>query len=367
MTTTPTPASQPRYWNDHGPERSDKDAERAQVVIDTARADGTTVRPETARKIVAALAAKAQESAPSSNDVELRVGPMSAFRQVTIIKDGERLPFTYYSVEDLIGFGKACVLADRRATAGTTAAPAQLESALARVAALSKAGMDLTARIVLYSPIEVNGIDYVRRDSMMDAVVDWRKAFDSAPKVERATAGNAAPTDPTMCPSCRQPKLVFSHQDERARHFKCAACLNLAYQPAASNTATAAPGDLPPLQVFKMAKLEVGHPSHYVGEFVRLSDVQACIASNAGAGPVPKWAGEFTSHQQWVNKAQSWLKSPGYKPAICVDAKNRRCVIGADMKRAHEENAFPVRYFWDFEEAAPSNPPAGATQENKNG
>jgi hypothetical protein len=81
----------------------------------------------------------------------------------------------------------------RRATAGTTAAPAQLESAIARVAALSKAGMELTARIVLHSPIEVNGIDYVRRDSMMDAVVDWRKAFDAAPKVERATAGTTAP------------------------------------------------------------------------------------------------------------------------------------------------------------------------------
>jgi hypothetical protein len=125
----------------------------------------------------------------------------------------------------------------------------------------------------------------------------------------------------------------------------------------ASNTATAAPGDLTSYNKWS-AEFIVKHRRAPTAK-----ETWEFLASNAGAAPVPKWAGEFTSHQQWVNKAQSWLKSPGYKPAICVDAKNRRCVIGADMKRAHDENAFPVRYFWDFEEAAPSNPPAGATQE----
>ena len=53
-------------------------------------------------------------------------------------------------------------------------------------------------------------------------------------------------------------------------------------------------------------------------------------------------AGAFSSYTQWVNKAQSWIGGTG---ALCYDAKDRPCLIGADFKRADQEGAFPVRYF----------------------
>lgn len=57
----------------------------------------------------------------------------------------------------------------------------------------------------------------------------------------------------------------------------------------------------------------------------------------------PNWAGEFRSFDSWVNKATTWIN----RDAICVDAKGRRCLIGADFMRARDEDAFPVRFFWD--------------------
>ena len=70
---------------------------------------------------------------------------------------------------------------------------------------------------------------------------------------------------------------------------------------------------------------------------------------------VPKFEGQFDSHQDWVNRAQRVLSVPDHKPkAICVDAKGRRCHIGADMRRASEEGAFPVRYFWECELTTPA-------------
>ncbi|HEV2673268.1 MAG TPA: hypothetical protein VGV37_01920 [Aliidongia sp.] len=56
---------------------------------------------------------------------------------------------------------------------------------------------------------------------------------------------------------------------------------------------------------------------------------------------------QFDSFIQWVNKASSWLcrRGPQHK-AICLDAKNRLCVNGADMMRARDEGAFPVRWLW---------------------
>ena len=52
--------------------------------------------------------------------------------------------------------------------------------------------------------------------------------------------------------------------------------------------------------------------------------------------------GEFTSFEQWVNKATSWI---GGMNSLCVDAKGRRCLNGGDMQRARDDAAFPVR-FW---------------------
>jgi hypothetical protein len=67
---------------------------------------------------------------------------------------------------------------------------------------------------------------------------------------------------------------------------------------------------------------------------------------------VPRWEGEFASHADWVNFASKRLtvatSSRGpHLPAICVDALGRRCANGKDMMRARDEDAFPVRYFWD--------------------
>ena len=52
--------------------------------------------------------------------------------------------------------------------------------------------------------------------------------------------------------------------------------------------------------------------------------------------------GEFSSFEEWVNKAQSWIGGTG---AQCFDGKMRRCLIGADMQRARDEGAFPVSYW----------------------
>ena len=64
---------------------------------------------------------------------------------------------------------------------------------------------------------------------------------------------------------------------------------------------------------------------------------------------VPKFAGEFTSYQQWVNKGSSWLASPEHRRAMCIDAIGRRVAIGADFIRAREEGTFPVYFFWECE------------------
>jgi hypothetical protein len=73
---------------------------------------------------------------------------------------------------------------------------------------------------------------------------------------------------------------------------------------------------------------------------------------------IPKWEGEFCSYVDWVNFASKRLTvarstvTGAQVPAICVDAFGRRCTCGGDMKRADEEGAFPVRYFFECEPAA---------------
>mgnify|MGYP003587996290 CR=1 FL=1 len=63
----------------------------------------------------------------------------------------------------------------------------------------------------------------------------------------------------------------------------------------------------------------------------------------------PNIVGHFDSYQQWANKGASWLASPQYRGAMCVDAKGRRVAIGADFMRARDEKTFPVYFFWDCE------------------
>lgn len=56
----------------------------------------------------------------------------------------------------------------------------------------------------------------------------------------------------------------------------------------------------------------------------------------------------FETFQTWVNKASSWLTRYEGK-AICFDAKGRHCQNGGDFMRARDEEAFPVRWLWDWE------------------
>ncbi len=74
---------------------------------------------------------------------------------------------------------------------------------------------------------------------------------------------------------------------------------------------------------------------------------------------VPNWAGQFDTFSDWVNHASRALTGVEYStgglgqtgdgvPSICVDAKGRRCAIGKDFMTARDEDAFPVRYFWDM-------------------
>lgn len=75
----------------------------------------------------------------------------------------------------------------------------------------------------------------------------------------------------------------------------------------------------------------------------------------------PLWAGEFATHGDWVNFATKRLTGTTgtygtEAQAICVDARGRRCLGGADMVRARDEDAFPVRYFFEC-----VDPAAGAS------
>ena len=69
----------------------------------------------------------------------------------------------------------------------------------------------------------------------------------------------------------------------------------------------------------------------------------------------PIWKGEFCSFDDWVSFASKRLvgcfdpATRAQLPAVCIDALGRRCTIGAHFMRARDENAFPVRYFWECE------------------
>ena len=70
----------------------------------------------------------------------------------------------------------------------------------------------------------------------------------------------------------------------------------------------------------------------------------------------------FDSFDQWVAFASSWLTchvdynntehgdEKGWRgnhfTALCFDSLGRRCLIGADMRRASDEGAFPVWWVW---------------------
>lgn len=53
--------------------------------------------------------------------------------------------------------------------------------------------------------------------------------------------------------------------------------------------------------------------------------------------------GRFDCMATWVNKATSWI---GGTNPLCVDAKGRRCTDGGHFQIAHDEGAFPVRFWY---------------------
>ena len=78
---------------------------------------------------------------------------------------------------------------------------------------------------------------------------------------------------------------------------------------------------------------------------------------------VPLWRGEFRDFNDWVNFATTRLtgttdKSGREIKSVCVDALGRRCSIGADFMRARDEDAFPVRYFWECVTRLTASPPS---------
>ena len=52
--------------------------------------------------------------------------------------------------------------------------------------------------------------------------------------------------------------------------------------------------------------------------------------------------GEFATWEKWRDHAPSWI---GFTGVRCMDAKDRPCHNGADMARARDEGAFPVRWY----------------------
>lgn len=72
-------------------------------------------------------------------------------------------------------------------------------------------------------------------------------------------------------------------------------------------------------------------------------------------GYQPGWAGQFDTFSDWVNHASRALTDGPLDSfgeplqAICIDAKGRRCIAGKCFMRARDEDAFPIRYFWEFD------------------
>lgn len=74
----------------------------------------------------------------------------------------------------------------------------------------------------------------------------------------------------------------------------------------------------------------------------------------------PHIAGQFDTFEDWCNHASTALGvrsgSVGEDlHAVCIDNQGRRCHVGKDFMRARDDDAFPVRYFWDFHEVSPNN------------
>lgn len=56
---------------------------------------------------------------------------------------------------------------------------------------------------------------------------------------------------------------------------------------------------------------------------------------------------QFSSFNQWVDKASSWFRNSGVpsERTICVDIKGRVCRTGKEFMRARDDGSFPIRVY----------------------
>lgn len=54
---------------------------------------------------------------------------------------------------------------------------------------------------------------------------------------------------------------------------------------------------------------------------------------------------KFSSHQNWVNTAQTKFKTYKHTPTICLDVNNNCLYIGEDFRIAEEDGTFPVTVY----------------------
>lgn len=61
---------------------------------------------------------------------------------------------------------------------------------------------------------------------------------------------------------------------------------------------------------------------------------------------------EFTSHEDWVQRAAHAFKFHGVRgvDCICVDAIGRLCPMGMQFRRAREQSTFPIRVYLQADE-----------------
>lgn len=72
--------------------------------------------------------------------------------------------------------------------------------------------------------------------------------------------------------------------------------------------------------------------------------------------------GEWQTMQHWINRAS---RDIGGTNAVCFDAKDRRCFIGSDFQRAHDEGAYPIRYWHGEGEQTPKEQRASAKRSHE--
>lgn len=58
---------------------------------------------------------------------------------------------------------------------------------------------------------------------------------------------------------------------------------------------------------------------------------------------------EFESHIQWINKAAGWYENHGAdsRRTIAVDNLGRICYRGKHFAQADDDNAYPIRVYWN--------------------